>query len=538
MLSDLDPLPEDVRQLKAILWQMRSVIEEKDAALSALQAEYDLANAEIEKLQFFIKQLQRAQFGRRSEKADADQLQLALEDLEQSVARAEAAQEAKTAGNGHGKRTGAARRNRGALPAHLPRLEVLIDVEDKTCPCCGGTLHEIGADLAEMLDVIPAQYRVKVIRRPRYGCRACESAVVQALAPERPIDGGLATEAMIAHVLVAKFLDHLPLYRQSQMMERQGLVLDRSTLADWVGRAGWWLTPLWDRLLGTVLSSTKVFADETPVPVLAPGTGQTKTGRLWAYARDDRAWAGSSAPAVAYVYSADRKGVHPTTHLASFTGVLQVDGYAGFKRLTGEREVGPITLAFCWAHTRRRLVEFYQATGSPIAGEAVRRIAELYAIEAANRGCPPEERRRVRQEKSRPKIEAMRTWLDEQLGRVSGKSPLAEAIRYALRHWDGLRVFLDDGRVDLDTNTVERTMRPIALGRKNHLFAGSDGGARTWAVIASLLQSAKLNGVEPFAYLRDILERIVSGTVKAPDLATLLPWAWKESYGASATVNT
>jgi transposase len=331
-----------------------------------------------------------------------------------------------------------------------------------------------------------------VIRRPRYGCRGCEGAVVQAPAPERPLTGGMATEALLAQVLVAKYSDHLPLYRQAQIFARNGIDLDRSTLANWVGRACWWLRPLAELLLGTVLSSPKIFADDTPVPVLDPGRGRTKTGRLWSYARDDRPWQGPLPPAVAYVYSENRQGVHPRSHLAEFTGVLQVDGYTGFNRLTGDRPAGEVELAFCWAHVRRKFFDFHHATGSPIAAEALRCIAELYRIEERIRGRSSDQRARSRQTESRPLIDAMKSWLDGELGRISAKSTLAEAIRYALRHWKGLGLFLDDGRVEIDSNTVERTIRPIKLGAKNHLFAGSDGGAESWAVLASLIQTAKL----------------------------------------------
>ena len=346
-----------------------------------------------------------------------------------------------------------------------------------------------------MLDVVPAQYRVKVIRRPRYGCRGCEGAVVQAPAPERPLTGGIATEAVLAQVLVAKYSEHLPLYRQAQVFARHGIDLDRSTLANWVGRTCWWLRPLAELLLGTILSSPKIFADDTPVPVLDPGRGRTKTGRLWAYARDDRPWCGPEPPAVVYVYSENRQGVHPRTHLAEFAGVLQVDGYSGFNRLAGDHPKGAVTLAFCWAHVRRKFYDFHEATGLPIAAEALRRIAEIYAIEARIRGRPPDQRRHIRQNETKPLLEAMKTWLEQELGRVSAKSKLADAIRYALRHWQGLGLFLEDGRVEVDSNTVERTIRPIKLGRKNHLFAGSDGGAESWATIASLIQTAKLNDV-------------------------------------------
>src|SRR3954452_18459709 len=275
------------------------------------------------------------------------------------------------------------------------------------------------------------------------------------------------------------------------------------------------------------MSSTRIFADDTTLPVLDPGRGRTKTGRLWGYAIDDRPWCGGTPPAVVYLYAEDRKGERPATHLAGFRGVLQVDGYGGFKSLLTGRPPDQIRLALCWAHCRRRFYEIHQATGSPLAEEVLRQIRELYAIEAEIRGRPAEARRAVRQERSKPVVDALHTWLTAQLERVSGKSALAEAIRYALRHWDGLVLFLDDGRLELDTNTVERAIRPVALGRKNHLFAGSDGGARWWAIVASLVATAKLNGVEPLAWLTDVLERMVSGRTKAHELERLLPWAWK-----------
>jgi transposase len=541
----LDDLPRDPDRLLPMLQQMTEVIAQQKAALVSLQAEHDTvltehdlvreerdaAQAEVEKLRLLIRQLQRGRFGRRSERLDPDQLQLGLEDLEQTVAAAEAAQEAASRSSD---RPRLRRRNLGALPTHLPRVEVLVDVEDKACPCCGGAMHVIGEDTSEMLDVIPAQLRVRVIRRPRYGCRACAEAVVQAPAPERPITGGMATEALLAHVLVAKFCDHLPLYRQAVIFARQGVELDRSTLCDWVGRACWWLEPLWRLLHRHVLSATRIFADDTPLPVLDPGRGRTKTGRLWGYAVDDRPWGGETPPAVVYLYAAGRKGEHPAAHLAGFTGVLQVDGYGGFKRLLENRPPGAVRLAFCWAPCRRRFYEIHRATGSPLAEEVLRRIGELYGIEAEVRGQPAEVRRTVRQERSRPLVEALHAWLTAQLARVSGKSALAAALRYALRHWPGLVLFLEDGRLELDTNTVERALRPIALGRKNSLFAGSDGGARHWAIVASLVATAKLNGVEPQAWLTDVLERMVAGRTKAHELARLLPWTWQAERRAAA----
>jgi transposase len=508
---------------------------------ATLQLILRAALAEIERLQLLLAGLRRNRFGRRSEQLDEATLQPGTEDLEQSVAEQQAALDGAAPPSetptpdptAKPRRTEPARRNRGALPAHLPRIELILDVEDKACPCCGGTLHQIGEDRAEMLDYVPAQLRVRVIRRPRYGCRTCEEAVVQAPAPERPIDGGMATEALVAHVLINKYCDHLPLYRQSQIFARQGVNLDRSTLCNWVGRACWWLAPLHELILSTVLASPKVFADDTTLPVLDPGQGRTKTGRLWCYAVDNRPWCGPGQPAAAYVYSEDRKGEHPATHLQGFKGLLQVDGYAGFGRLVGAADNAP-QLAFCWAHTRRKFYDVHVATKSPLAAEALRRIAALYAIEADIRGKPAGERRLVRQQQSRPVVEAMHAWLTEQLGRISGRSTLAQAIRYALNHWKGLILFLDDGRLELDTNTVERAMRPVALGRKNALFAGADSGGRHWAIVATLIQTAKLNGLDPLAWLTDVLERIVSGRTKRRELDTLLPWNWAAEKAAEA----
>ena len=496
------PLPEDPATLQRLLLE---------------------AQAEITRLQMLIAGLLRHRFGRRSEQLSDEALDQGIEDLEQSLAEQTAKIEAAARPVA---RPALPKRNRGTLPADLPRVEVMIDVADKTCPCCGAPLHAIGEDRAEMLDHVPAQFRVQVIRRPRYGCRICEQAVVQAPAPDRPIDGGMATEALLAHVLVSKYADHLPLYRQAQIFARQSVTLDRSTLCNWVGRACWWLEPLHALILSTVLSSPKVVADDTTMPVLDPGRGRTKTGRLWCYATDNRPWAGPGHPAAAYVYSEDRKGEHPAAHLKGYQGLLQVDGYAGF----GQVQAGtnqPPQLAFCWAHARRKFYDVHVATKSPIAHEALQRIAALYAIESDISGRSAEDRQRERQQRSRPLIEALQGWLREQLGRLSGRSKLAQAIRYTFNHWDGLLRFLDDGRLEMDTNIVERAMRPIALGRKNALFAGADSGAVHWAIVATLIQTARLNDIEPLAWLADVLKRMVSGQTKRHELDQLLPWNWK-----------
>lgn len=345
---------------------------------------------------------------------------------------------------------------------------------------------------------------------------------MQAPAPARLIEGGLPTEATVAQVLVSKYADHLPLYRQAQIYARQGIELDRSTLADWVGQAAFHLRPLHERLLGKLRRRPKLFADETTMPVLDPGRGRTKTGQLWAYAADDQPWGGADPPGVAYVYAPDRKADRPIAHLAGFKGILQVDGYAGYGKLA---ERGDVQLAFCWSHMRRNFYELAAPGPAPIAGEALKHIAEFYAIEKDIRGRSAEERCLVRQQKSRPLAEAFEQWLRAKLALISQKGKLADAIRYALSRWEGLTRFIDDGRIELDNNAVERSIRPITLNRKNALFAGSDGGAEHWAIIASLVETCKLNDVDPLAYLTDALTRIVNGHPNN-EIDHLLPWAY------------
>ena len=344
----------------------------------------------------------------------------------------------------------------------------------------------------------------------------------KAPAPERLIENGIPTEALVAHVLVAKYADHTPLYRQAQIYARQGLMLDRSTLADWVGRAAFALRAVHVRLLEQLKQSTKLFADETTAPVLDPGRGRTKKGQLWTYARDERPWAGRAPPGVAYVYAPDRKHARPAEHLAGFSGILQVDGYGAYAELA---QRGDVALAFCWSHVRRQFYEIQANTPAPIATEALVRIAALYAIEADIRGRSVDERRQARQRRTKPLVDDLRLWLEARLAAVSGKSTIAGAIRYALSRWDGLVRFLDDGRICLSNNAAERGVRGIALGRKNHLFAGSDGGGEHWAVVASLIETCKMNGVDPQAYLRDVLAKIV---VRHPmnRIDELLPFAY------------
>jgi len=495
-----DTLPDDPGTLKAMLLAER---------------------ARAERLEQIIKELQRHRFGRRAETLPEDQLLLGLEEVEQAAASGEAAGEAAVPAE-RAKYAVRRRMNRGSLPAHLPRIEMVVDIDDHACPCCRNALHRIGEDVSERLDIVPAQLRVLVVRRPKYACRACEEVVVQAAAPSRLIEGGLPTEATVAQVLVSKYADHLPLYRQAQIYARQGIELDRSTLADWVGRAAWHLRPVHERLLMALKGSAKLFADETTAPVLDPGRGRTKTGQLWAYARDDRPWGGADPPGVAYVYAPDRKAERPIAHLAGFKGILQVDGYAGYRVLA---ERGDVQLALCWAHVRRRFYELAAAGPAPIASEALERIAKLYAVESEIRGRSADERRAVRQEKSRPILGDLEPWLRAKLDLISQKTKLAEAIRYALSRWQGLTRFLDDGRIEIDSNVVERSIRPIALNRKNALFAGSDGGGEHWAVIASLIETCKLNAINPQSYLTDVITKIVNGHPNS-QIDDLLPWAY------------
>lgn len=334
----------------------------------------------------------------------------------------------------------------------------------------------------------------------------------------------MPTEATIAHVLVSKYADHLPLYRQAQIMSRQGVDLDRSTLADWVGRAAYELRPVFDALIADLKQSTKLFMDETRAPVLDPGSRKTKTGYFWALARDDRPWDGGAPPGVAFTYAPGRGGLHAQRILQGFTGILQVDGYAGYNRLIAPDRVGPyIRLAYCWAHARRKLVEITRNGSAPIAEEGVRRIGELYRIEAELRGLDAVARLAVRRARSAPLVADMRTWLKHHRARVAGKSPLGEALAYIAKYWDGLCIYLTDGRIEIDNNTVERTIRPIALNRKNALFAGHDAGAENWATIASLIETCKLNAVDPLGYLTTTLAAIVKGH-KQSRIEELLPW--------------
>lgn len=473
---------------------------------------------EIESLKLLVLKLKRMHFGPRSEKrsADIEQLELRLEELEayQSATEPLLPQPATVAINEMASRKPARR----SFPAELPRETETITPKQDACPDCGGKLRHLGEDVSETLEYVPAHFKVIRTVRPKLSC-ACCSRIVQEPAPHRPIERGLAGPGLLAHVLVAKYADHLPLYRQSEIYAREGVELDRSTLADWVGGASRTLRPLVDELNKYVLSAEKLHGDDVPVPVLEPGNGKTKTGRLWTYVRDDRP-AGSEAPsAVWFAYSPDRKGEHPAAHLKNYRGILQADGYAGFNRLY---ENGGILEAACWAHVRRKFHDLYQAHQSPMAKEALERIAQLYGIEKEIRGRSPAERREVRIVRSRPLLESMHAWLKATMAKLSRKSDAAMAIYYALERWAALMLFSGDGRVEMDNNAAERALRAVALGRKNYLFAGCDAGGERAAAIYSLLGSAKLNGIDPEAYMTSVLRQIADHPINR--IGELLPW--------------
>jgi len=506
-------LPDDVETLKAML------LAERSARLAETREQALL----IEKLRHQIAKMRHERFGQSAERgALLDQLELQLFELEEDQAEAETVAEVATGGMVKVEPFERRKPARRPLPEHLPRERVVYPVPT-ACPCCGGTLHKLGEDVTETLELVPRQWKVIQHVREKHACRACEK-ITQPPTPSHPIARGRAGPGLLAHVLFAKYGLHLPLTRQSATYAREGIELDVSTLADWVGASAATLMPLVEAIRAHVFAAQRLHADDTTVPVL--DVGKTRTGRLWTYVRDDRPFAGADPPAAVYFYSPDRGGKHPEAHLASWAGVMQADAYAGFNRLYEPgRQPGPILEVACWAHARRKFFDLARLNKAPIAIEAVTRIDALFAIEREINGLPPDERRGVRQERSRPRVEALGAWLREQRARLSPNNQVAKAIAYSLNVWGALVRFLDDGRLCMTNNAAERALRCIAVGRNNWTFAGSDNGGRRAAAIYTLIETAKLNGTDPQAWLADVLARLQDHPARR--IAELLPWNWK-----------
>jgi transposase len=520
----VDDLPDDVATLRRMLIAAHEAGAAREAELAAAKAGLINKTLEIEKLKVQLARLRRQQFGRSSEKIDRiiEQLELMLDELETEAAIGPTTDvSSATVDEDESAAPRTKSPGRRPLPEHLPRREI-VHTPACLCPACGGAMRKVGEDVSEVLDYIPGRFEVIRHLRPAFSCRACES-MVQMPMPSLPIERGRPSPGLLAHILVSKYCDHTPLYRQAGIYAREGVDLDRAVMANWVGKSVWIAAPLVEAIGDHVMAAAALHGDDTPVPVLAPGAGKTKTGRLWVYLRDERPHAGPAPPAVIYRYSADRKGEHPRRHLARFRGFLHADGFAGFGPLyqaSGGTSAN-VAEVFCWAHVRRKFHDVH-LTGSPLAKEALDRIGTLFDVERAAHGLPPDMRRRIRQSRAAPLIEELAAFLDATLPRLSGKSELAGAIRYARSRWAVLTRYLTDGRLEISNNAAERAIRPLALGRKNWLFAGSDSGGERAAAMYTLIETAKLNGLNPEAYLCDVLARIADHPINR--IAELLPW--------------
>lgn len=520
MSLNLDQLPDDIAELKRLLVA-------RTAELATARNGLVVSALQIEKLKAQVARLKREVFGASSERLarELEQLELRLEEAEAAQAEAAAAisgaVEPSAADDEPQSPEAPETKQRRQLPAELPRTTQLHE-PPRVCDC-NALQRKVGEDVTEILEYIPGRFEVVRHVRPATSCRIC-GAMAQAPMPALPIPRGQAGPSFLAHMLIAKYCDHIPLYRQAEIYARDGIDIDRGRLADWVGRMAWLLRPLADRIAEHVMAGRGIHADDTPVPVLAPGNGKTRTGRIWVYLRDERPHAGAAPPAVLYRYTPDRKGERCRAHLAAFRGHLHADGYAGFAELYDVAGIGPprVVEVACWAHARRKFFDLHKATSSAIAKEALDRIGALFDIEQTIAGQPPAQRAGVRQSKARPKLDALLIWFDEQLTLIPGKSELAGAIRYARSRWEALTRYCDDGRLEISNNAAENAIRPVALGRKNWLFAGADSGGERAAIFYTLIRTAKLNGLEPEAYLRNLLACIGEHPINRLD--ELLPW--------------
>jgi transposase len=509
--SGAENLLDDIDALRAALLAERTARREAEARATG-------AEAMIAHLKLLIAKLERDRFGQTSERSRRllDQLELQLEELEADAAEAEA-KRPEPAGEGSGRpRT---RPVRGPLPAHLPRERVVIPGPTE-CPCCQGKLSKLGETITETLEVIPRQWKVIQTVREKFTCRACET-ITQPPAPFHPIARGRAGPELLAMILEAKFGQHLPLNRQSETYAREDIHLDVSTLGGWVGACTAVLAPLVALIRAHVLAGARIHGDDTTVPVLAKN--KTITGRLWTYVRDDHPFGGPAPPAALFHYSRDRGGEHPRRHLEDYAGILQADAYAGFNDLyEARRRPGPITEAACWAHSRRKFYVLADVAKAPIAVEAVRRIDPLFDIEREINGLSPEQRLAARRERSAPLVAELEAWMRTERARLSRHNDLSRAMDYMLKRWAAFTRFLEDGRICLSNNAAERALRGVALGRRAWLFAGSDRGGERAAAIYTLIVTAKLNGLDPRAWLADVLRRIADHP--ASRLHELLPW--------------
>ena len=537
-----DQLPDDVAELKRLLLAKDAELIAKGAELTAAKNGIVVTQLTIEKLKAQIAKLKREKFDTSSERIERalEQLELALEEAEAAKAEVIAAQpqqaepDAAAPPSQIGEAAQPDKKKRRQLPPELPRRDV-VHMPAGLCKRCGGSeLRTVSEAVTEVLAYVPARFEVIRHVRPACSCRKCET-MMQAPMPELPIPRGMVDATFLAHMIVAKFCDHLPLYRQAEIDARASVTIDRSQRAEWLGHVAWLLRPLVELIAVHVMAGRAIHADDTPVDVLAPGTGKTKTGRLWVYLRDERPHGGAAPPAVLYRYTPDRKGEHCRKELASFVGYLHADGYSGFAKLyeiAGVRSAdallqGPPRIAEvgCWSHVRRGFWDEWASHKSALAKEALDRIGFLFDIERTIAGHSADIRRAVRQRTARPKIDELGVWMDEQLQKIPGKSDLAGAIRYARSRWDALGRYLDDGRLEISNNAAENKIRPAALGRKNWLFFGSDAGGERAAAFYTLIQSARLNGVEPEAWLTDVITRIGSHSINR--LAEMLPWNWQ-----------